>query len=169
MNPHPSLCLLILNRGRKAGRERERNIDVKEKHLLVASHKCPYQELNLQPRVCALTRNWTWNLSVYGSTLQPTESHQLHGRLIHFWLSAVTCVANISLFCNWLILIDLVDWLIMWSNLSIYLYTSWPWRQNQKPILIYKPYTICPYDLTITVIIVMNLGLTFLKGGIDFT
>ena len=32
------------------GMERERNINVKEKHWSVASHVCPDQGLNLQPR-----------------------------------------------------------------------------------------------------------------------
>ena len=55
------------------GRERERNIDVREKHQLVASHTCPDQGLNSQPtylciywliHVCALTRNQTHSLGI---------------------------------------------------------------------------------------------------------
>ena len=46
-NPHLRLCLLIL--GREEGREKERNIDVREKHQLVASHVFPGQGWNPQP------------------------------------------------------------------------------------------------------------------------
>ena len=56
--------------------ERERNIYVREKHWSVASHTCPNWGLNLQPQACTLTRNWTVNLSVYRTMLQPTETHQ---------------------------------------------------------------------------------------------
>ena len=33
-------------------KERERNMDVREKYQLVASHMCPYWGLNPQPRMC---------------------------------------------------------------------------------------------------------------------
>ena len=40
--------------GREGGqgeeRQRERDIDMREKHGLVASHTCPNQGVNLQPR-----------------------------------------------------------------------------------------------------------------------
>ena len=42
------MCLLILEK--EGDRERERNIDVKEKHKSGASHTCPDMESNLQPR-----------------------------------------------------------------------------------------------------------------------
>ena len=59
-NPHPRTCLLILKGREGREREREKNIDVREKHQLVASctcpncdqtcnvGKCPDQELNLR-------------------------------------------------------------------------------------------------------------------------
>ena len=37
-------------RERERERERARNINVRQKHLLVASHMCPNQGLNPQPR-----------------------------------------------------------------------------------------------------------------------
>ena len=51
-NPHPRMCLLILERERKRERERgnyqcacvcvrERNLDVRGKHRLIASFTCP--------------------------------------------------------------------------------------------------------------------------------
>ena len=62
-NPHPRICLLILEREkgregererkgerereREKERERERNMDVKEKHQLFASHMLPNQGSNL--------------------------------------------------------------------------------------------------------------------------
>ena len=52
-NPHLRIHLLVLERGR----ERERNIDVKEKHQLIASHMCPDWGLNLQPRYVPWPRN----------------------------------------------------------------------------------------------------------------
>ena len=48
--PHLRTCLLILERGEERGIDRERNIDVKEKHQLVASCMHPNQGLNPQPR-----------------------------------------------------------------------------------------------------------------------
>ena len=56
---HPRVYLLILEGGE--GRERERNIDVKEKHQSIASHMCP-------------TRSWTCNLGIcpeWGSNATP--------------------------------------------------------------------------------------------------
>ena len=47
--PHLRTCLLIF-RERGMGRERERNIDVREKHRLVASCTQSDQGQNLQPR-----------------------------------------------------------------------------------------------------------------------
>ena len=41
---------LFLERGEGKEKERERNIDVKEKHQLVSSHTGPYWGLNPQPR-----------------------------------------------------------------------------------------------------------------------
>ena len=49
-NPHPRICLLILERGgRREERERKRNIDVREKYRLFSSHLCPNWGLNPQP------------------------------------------------------------------------------------------------------------------------
>ena len=45
-NPHLSTCLLILERGE----ERERNINVREKHGSIASHRRPNRESNPKPR-----------------------------------------------------------------------------------------------------------------------
>ena len=49
-SPHPRTCLLIFReRGRKGGRERERNMDVREIHRLAASGMHPDWGPNLQP------------------------------------------------------------------------------------------------------------------------
>ena len=40
---------LILGRGERRDKERERNIDVREKHESVASHMCPDQVLGMCP------------------------------------------------------------------------------------------------------------------------
>ena len=45
-NPHPRICSLIWGDGEK---EREREIDVREKRQSVASCVCPDQGLNLKP------------------------------------------------------------------------------------------------------------------------
>ena len=47
-NPHPRTGLLILEKGRQRGRER--NINVREKRHSVASCTHPDQGLNMQPR-----------------------------------------------------------------------------------------------------------------------
>ena len=57
--PHSRTCILILERWEGREKERERNIDVREKHQSGASHKRPDQGPNLQ---CALTRNRTGDL-----------------------------------------------------------------------------------------------------------
>ena len=62
-NPHLRLCSLILERKGERERERKRekcNIDMRERHQLVASCTCPDQDSNPQP------------LGVR-ATLQPTE------------------------------------------------------------------------------------------------
>ena len=41
-------------KGRKGERQNERNVNVREKHQLVTSHRCPDQGLNLQPRYVPL-------------------------------------------------------------------------------------------------------------------
>ena len=66
---------MILERGDERWRERERNIDVREKHQLAASHTSPNWGLNPQPRDVLLTGNCTYDLLGYRSTLQPTEPH----------------------------------------------------------------------------------------------
>ena len=59
------MCSSILERGEGEGeRERERNMDVKEKHQ---------PEPEPATWVCALTRNGTRDLSVYGTMLKPSE------------------------------------------------------------------------------------------------
>ena len=50
LNPHPRICLLILETEERRERERERNITVREKHPFVASGRLPDQGLNLKLR-----------------------------------------------------------------------------------------------------------------------
>ena len=61
------LIFLFLDSGEGKEKERERNINVREKHQLVASPMHPNQETNPQPR-CALTGNWTRDLSLCRTT-----------------------------------------------------------------------------------------------------
>ena len=49
LNPHLKICFSLDFRERNGERERERNIDVRKKHILVASHMCPDWGSNLQP------------------------------------------------------------------------------------------------------------------------
>ena len=68
--PHLRTCVLILERGGGRKKERER-----ETYQLVAS--CIRSDgTEPAPQACALTRNRTCDLSVYGTMLQPTEPHQ---------------------------------------------------------------------------------------------
>ena len=73
---HLRTCLLILQRGEWREKETERNINVREKHQLVATHTCPNQGLNPQPRHVPA---WDPNPQLFGlqDDVQPTEPHQL--------------------------------------------------------------------------------------------
>ena len=57
-------------------RKSERNIDVREKHQLAAFSYVPRLGIKPTTWVCALTGNWTHDLSVYKMTFQLTEPHQ---------------------------------------------------------------------------------------------
>ena len=70
------------------GRERERNIDVREKHLLAISLHTPPLGNKSKTQACALTRNQTRDLLVHGTTLQPTEPH---------WPGLKSCVLYLEL------------------------------------------------------------------------
>ena len=48
--PHPRTCLLTSKRGEGRDRERQRNIDVREKHPSATSCMYPNQRLNPQPK-----------------------------------------------------------------------------------------------------------------------
>ena len=69
--PHLKTCLLILEREEKR-KGRERKIDVREKHLSVASY-VPRPGAKPAMWVCVLTENQTHDISVDGTMLQPTE------------------------------------------------------------------------------------------------
>ena len=56
---------LILGRGERRDKERERNIDVREKHESVASHMCPDQVLGM----CPDRESDVWSLCVVGRCL----------------------------------------------------------------------------------------------------
>lgn len=53
--------------------ERETNIDARKKHWPVTFH----MPLGIKPKAqaCTLNKNQTCNLPVYGTSLQPSESH----------------------------------------------------------------------------------------------
>ena len=54
---------------------RGRNIEVRQKYRLIASHMwCfPWPGMESTTQVCALTGNWTGNLLMHRTTLQPTK------------------------------------------------------------------------------------------------
>ena len=57
LNPHPRICLLILDRGERRKRERERNVNwLSLVHALTGTKHAT--------QACGLTRNQTCNLSV---------------------------------------------------------------------------------------------------------
>ena len=87
-------------RDREGGGERERNIDVREKHRCVAFSHAPRPGIKPATWVCAMTRNWTCKLSVYWTMLQPTKPHlqgclslssqcHLRHKNFQFWLSPI--------------------------------------------------------------------------------
>ena len=61
--------IYLFKRGEGRKKERERNIDEQEKHLLVAFHTCPNRGATTQ--TCALTGIHTGDLSVGGMTPNP--------------------------------------------------------------------------------------------------
>ena len=58
--------------------ERERNLDMREKHPPVTSHRYPPRTKSTT-QAHALTRNRTCELSVYGTTLQVSHTSQGKG------------------------------------------------------------------------------------------
>ena len=80
LKPHLRTCLLILERGERWERERERNIDVREEHWLLASCMCPNWGINPQPR------HVPWP-GIKPMTFWFTGPHQPGWVLIFFFLS----------------------------------------------------------------------------------
>ena len=74
---HLKICLLILERGK--GRENEREGNINRLPLILT-------QLGIEPptQVCALTGNQTCDLSVYRTTLYPTEPPQPVQKQISF-------------------------------------------------------------------------------------
>ena len=80
------LCFVILTWGyiyiyiyrfqRAKKGDRERELSMWEKHQLVDSHMCLDWGPNIATQACALTGNWTHDLSVYRMMHQPTEPQQ---------------------------------------------------------------------------------------------
>ena len=68
----PKTCLLISER--RKGRERERNIDVRERHRMVASSTCPTGD---KTHILGMCPNQELNLQPFGlwDNVQPTEPH----------------------------------------------------------------------------------------------
>ena len=69
------LKILVLERGEGSKKERERNIDVREKHQLVASHTLPTRVLAHNLGICL---DWESNQQPLGSqaSTQSTEPYQ---------------------------------------------------------------------------------------------
>ena len=68
-NPHLKAWFSI-----SGARERERETET-ERDTDVVSHTCPWPGTEPTTRTCALTWNWTHDLWVYKTTLQPTDPH----------------------------------------------------------------------------------------------
>lgn len=101
LNPHPRINFsFILKRGKEE--ERERDIDLREKHWIVACY------------TCLLSRDQSCNFSVYGMVLQPPASH--HPGLTKFigQHDFSLCIANI------------ISHLTYQTKLLIFPILSWP-------------------------------------------
>ena len=110
-NPHPRMCLLILER--KEGKERERNIDVRETSIGCLLYT---PQLGIEPATleCALTQNQTHNLLVYGMMLQPTEPPgQSCMLLVLKTLSSLWCQGHLLTSMNQSIHITYVSWYVL--------------------------------------------------------
>ena len=75
LNPYPRTCPLISEKGTGREKERERNIDVREKHWLVAFCKHPDQGQTHNLGTCP---DWESNLRPFGlqGDAPPIEPHQ---------------------------------------------------------------------------------------------
>ena len=71
------ILLIFSERGREGKREGEKH-GKRERYPSVASHRCPVQGLNLQPRACALTGDGKGDLLLCGTTPNPL-SHTSQG------------------------------------------------------------------------------------------
>ena len=80
--PLPRTCVLILARREGKKTERQRNINVREKHWSIAHVHAVTADWNNNLGMC-LTTNQTHDLLVHGAMLQLTEPHQQG--LIDFW------------------------------------------------------------------------------------
>ena len=82
-------------RGEGRRRERERNIDVRDKHPISCLICTPAGD-----RICSLgmslTGNWPCDLLVYGMMLQPTEPHW-PGVLFLFLFFVLVCILTASM------------------------------------------------------------------------
>ena len=80
--------------------ERERNIDVREKHCVVAFWYMPQVGMKPAIWVCALTGNWTHDRAVYRTTLQPSEPHWPGPKLFLSQLSISIFLSDIVVFLS---------------------------------------------------------------------
>ena len=131
-------------RGREGGREKERSIDVWEKHQSVASHTCPNQELNPQPRYVPLLgiKPITFWCMVYGlilflitvfffcccdwvfSTILSSKS------LIPSSVSSDVLLISYSVFFISVIVFLISDWSFFLFSISILCFLSLCWSSH---------------------------------------
>ena len=88
---------LLLDRGEGREKKRERNIDVREKRPLVASHTPPTGDLAHNPGMCP---DWDLNWWLFGSRAgaQSTEPHQ-QGQFA-FWIQLLMDMYLLPFYCS---------------------------------------------------------------------
>ena len=93
MSPFPGIFFFILERGEEGEKERERIINVREKHRSVVSCTCPDWGTNLQPR------HVPW-LGIKPTSLASTQQFQIYffptGHILNnFYVLIITLVLNL--------------------------------------------------------------------------
>ena len=90
---------LLLDKGKRREKERERNIDVREEHQLVASYSCPQVGTEPMTQARALTRNHrTSDLLLCGTT--PNQLSHTGPGCNHLILKPYLCTTPNTLLIN---------------------------------------------------------------------
>ena len=85
-------------------RDRQTDIDIREKHQLVASHLCPDWELNLQPFGVWDDTPTNWAIPARATTILFKSVFLLrwnsHSKIIHFRVNNSVTSSTITVFCS---------------------------------------------------------------------